>query len=87
MALLIGLFASAFWPGVPMYDTVTQYDEVISNEVDGTTHTLVHFHCLVRTSFLPPPDVRSPCCIGRPTIVFQRRRIPRETLPSETTML
>src|SRR5439155_21507438 len=34
IALLIGLVAAAFWPGVSMYDTVTQYDEVLSNEFD-----------------------------------------------------
>lgn len=32
--MLIGLVALAFWPGVPMYDTVTQYGEVLSGEVD-----------------------------------------------------
>lgn len=34
MALLIGVVAALFWPGVPMYDTVAQYGQVLSGEVD-----------------------------------------------------
>lgn len=34
MALLIAAVAACFWPGVPMYDTVAQYGQVLSNEVD-----------------------------------------------------
>jgi hypothetical protein len=34
VALLIAAGASVFWPGVPMYDTVAQYGQVTSGEVD-----------------------------------------------------
>lgn len=33
-ALLIAGVAATFWPGVTMYDTVAQYGQVLSNEVD-----------------------------------------------------
>jgi hypothetical protein len=34
VALLIAAVASAFWPGIPMYDTVSQYDQVLSGDVE-----------------------------------------------------
>ncbi len=34
VALLIGLVAALFWPGVAMYDTVAQYGQVLSGDVD-----------------------------------------------------
>jgi hypothetical protein len=34
LALLIALIAAVFWPGIAMYDTVAQYGQVLSNEVD-----------------------------------------------------
>ena len=33
MALLVAAIAAVFWPGIPMYDTVSQYDQVLSNEL------------------------------------------------------
>ena len=33
VALLIAALAAVFWPGIAMYDTVSQYDQVLSNEV------------------------------------------------------
>ncbi|MGN6848492.1 MAG: hypothetical protein ACTHJK_03280 [Sphingomicrobium sp.] len=32
--MLIGAVAAIFWPGVAMYDTVAQYGQVLSNDVD-----------------------------------------------------
>lgn len=32
--LLIAAVAAFFWPGIPMYDTVAQYGQVLSSEVD-----------------------------------------------------
>lgn len=34
MALLVGLVGTVFWPGLPMYDTITQYNQVLSGAVD-----------------------------------------------------
>ncbi|HEY7959488.1 MAG TPA: hypothetical protein VID20_05445 [Sphingomicrobium sp.] len=34
IALLIVAVATIFWPGIPMYDTVAQYGEVLSNQID-----------------------------------------------------
>jgi hypothetical protein len=34
VALLVAIVAALFWPGMPMYDTVAQYGQVLSNEVD-----------------------------------------------------
>jgi len=34
LALLIAALAALFWPGIAMYDTVSQYGQVLSNEVD-----------------------------------------------------
>ena len=34
IALLIVAVATVFWPGIPMYDTVAQYRQVLSNQVD-----------------------------------------------------
>jgi hypothetical protein len=33
VALLVAILAAFFWPGVAMYDTVSQYDQVLSDEV------------------------------------------------------
>ena len=33
MALLVAILAAFFWPGVAMYDTVSQYDQVLSGDV------------------------------------------------------
>ena len=32
--LLVAIVAAAFWSGLPMYDTVSQYDQVLSGEVE-----------------------------------------------------
>ena len=34
MALLVAGVAATFWPGVAMYDTVAQYGQVLSGEVE-----------------------------------------------------
>lgn len=34
VALLIAVMAAFFWPGIAMYDTVAQYDQVLSGDVD-----------------------------------------------------
>jgi hypothetical protein len=34
VALVIAIVAAGFWPGVPMYDTVAQYRQVLGAEVD-----------------------------------------------------
>jgi hypothetical protein len=34
VALLVAIVAALFWPGLPMYDTVAQYGQVLSGEVD-----------------------------------------------------
>ena len=34
MALLVAAVAATFWPGVAMYDTVAQYTQVLSGEID-----------------------------------------------------
>jgi hypothetical protein len=34
IALLIGILAAFFWPGVPMYDTLAQYRQVLGRPVD-----------------------------------------------------
>ena len=34
LALLIASVGPLFWPGVPMYDTVSQYEQVLGGDVD-----------------------------------------------------
>jgi hypothetical protein len=34
MALLVAAVAAVFWPGLPMYDTVAQYGQVLGGDVD-----------------------------------------------------
>ena len=50
MALLIASVAALFWPGVPMYDTVAQYRQVLGGPVDDW-----HPPVMVRVWQLLPP--------------------------------
>ena len=51
MALLIAGVAALFWPGVPMYDTVSQYEQVVSGDVtDWHPPVMVRLWQLLRSS-------------------------------------
>ena len=64
MALLIASVAALFWPGVPMYDTVAQYEQVLSNQVDDWHPPVMVRLWQVLHSLGGRPD-RCSCCRRR----------------------
>ena len=94
MALLIASVAALFWPGVPMYDTVAQYRQVLGGPVDDwhppvmvRLWQLLHWRVSVRVSLCKVSWLRPPL---RSTVTASARQpafSARLTITSVTSCL